>query len=85
MNIQPLLANALTKEYTHTNENFMRFKFLEILNVKYVPYNNGRGHIEQVPQCDDNLISRINALVNKQTYFTQQNQQNSAANSQLRA
>ena len=67
----------------------MRFKFLEILNVKYVPWNNGRGHVEQVPQCDDNLIKRINALVSNQTYFTQQSNSgatggNSNSNPQVR-
>ena len=65
------MANALTQEYSHTNNNFVRFKLFEILNVKYVPWNNGRGHVEQVPQCDENLIKRINALVSNQTYFTQ--------------
>jgi len=45
----------------------MKFKFLEMLNVKYKPWNNGRGHVESVPQCDDILIKRINALVNNQT------------------
>ena len=43
------MANAITQDYSHTNNNFVRFKLFEILNVKYVPWNNGRGHVEQVP------------------------------------
>lgn len=58
-----MLANAITQDYVQSNDNFIKFKFLEILNVKYVPWNNGRGHTEQVPQCDESLIKRINALV----------------------
>ena len=68
--VKPLIANAITQEYQYTNNNFVRFKFLEMLNVKSIPKNNGRGSIEQVPQCDENLIKRINALVNNQTFFT---------------
>lgn len=70
--VKPLIANAITQEYQYTNNNFVRFLFLEKLNVKSVPKNNGRGSIEQVPLCDENLIKRINALVNNQTFFTQQ-------------
>ena len=47
--LKPLLANAITQEYQCTNNNYVKFKFLEKLNVKMVPWNNGRGHIEQVP------------------------------------
>lgn len=44
--IQAMLTNAITQDYVQSNDNFIKFKFLEILNVKYVPWNNGRGHIE---------------------------------------
>lgn len=79
--IKPLLANALTQEYQYTNNNYVKFKFLEKLNVKMVPWNNGRGHIEQVPQVDENLIKRINALVNNQTYLNNQNPTSTASSS----
>ena len=53
----------MPKQFAMCNENFIKFKFFEILNIKTVPWDNGRGHVEHVPKCDDILIKRINAQV----------------------
>ena len=57
------LAFKMPKEYSMSNNNYIRFNFFEILNVKTVPWDNGRGYTEHVPQCDDTLIKKINSLV----------------------
>ena len=69
----------MPKQFTLNNDQFIKFKFFEILNVKTVPLNSGKGYTEHVPKCDDILIRKINSLVSNQTFFTQGNSGGSAS------
>lgn len=70
--MQGLAVTSSPTQFT-ANDNYIRFRFFEMMNIKMVSKSNGRGHVEKVPLVDENLIRKINALVsNNQTYFSTQ-------------